>query len=243
MRALKIFFVVAVVFFSASIPSCRKDQLTGPFAITPNDFLSSDKYEKLEIEIVYVEGYKPESNTVDHLQNFLKDRLNKSGGITVIYKSISSPGKAYYTIDDIQRVEKKQRENYTKGKTLSAFVFFADAPYSAANTLGVAYGSTSLAIFERTVNDNSGGIGQPSKYVLEATASEHEFGHLLGLVDNGTKMVNAHLDNAHPKHCSDQNCLMYYAVETTDILSNLSGGNIPELDANCINDLRANGGK
>jgi hypothetical protein len=36
---------------------------------------------------------------------------------------------------------------------------------------------------------------------------------------------------------------MYYATETTDVLGFLVTGNIPALDANCINDLKVNGGK
>ncbi|GAB0155237.1 hypothetical protein CHRYSEOSP005_04980 [Chryseobacterium sp. Alg-005] len=36
---------------------------------------------------------------------------------------------------------------------------------------------------------------------------------------------------------------MYYASETTDILSFLNTNNIPQLDTNCKADLKANGGK
>lgn len=243
MKTLKHLFIFAFAFSVVTIDSCRKDQLSGPFAITPHDFLVSGKYDRLELEIVYVDGYRPEQATVDHLQNFLSDRINKTGGISVIYKSIASPNKGSYTLDDIKKIEKKERENYSRGNRISAFIFFADGHYSDPNILGSAYGSTSMVIFERTLQENSGGIGQPSRFVLEATACEHEFGHILGLVDNGTKMVTAHMDGSHDKHCSNQNCLMYYAVETTDILANLSPNNVPTLDENCINDLRANGGK
>ena len=78
---------------------------------------------------------------------------------------------------------------------------------------------------------------------LEASVLEHEIAHLLGLVDIGTKMVANHKDASHGNHCSNQNCLMYYASETTDILTALVGGSIPSLDADCLNDLKGNGGK
>jgi hypothetical protein len=54
-------------------------------------------------------------------------------------------------------------------------------------------------------------------------------------------MVTNHKANGN--HCSNQDCLMYYAAETTDILGFLVTGNIPTLDANCISDIKANGGK
>ncbi|HEX2682510.1 MAG TPA: hypothetical protein VHL77_01180, partial [Ferruginibacter sp.] len=134
-----------------------------------------------------------------------------------------------------------------KGHELTAFVFFADAP-SAANSgnqyiLGIAYGSTSLAVFERTVNDNSGGLLQPSRSGLETIVMEHEFGHLFGLVNYGTPMVNSHEDPNNARHCNNSNCLMYYASETTDILGILITGSVPPLDASCKTDLTANGGK
>jgi hypothetical protein len=223
--------------------SCRKDELSGPLGIEAHDFLSNDKYTKLNIEIVFVKGYKPTDNTVSALQNFLDERVNKSSGISVFYKEISSPGKSYLTIDDIQKIEKKERDHYSKGSTLCAFLLFTDVPYTDPKVLGVAYGSTSIAVFESTIDNYSGGIAQPSRYVLESTVGEHEFGHLLGLVDFGTKMVTDHRDYSNGNHCSNQNCLMYYATETTDILGNLTGGNIPSLDQNCLDDLKSNGGK
>jgi predicted Zn-dependent protease len=69
---------------------------------------------------------------------------------------------------------------------------------------------------------------------------KHEFGHLMGLVDQGSPMQNDHKDADHGAHCINPSCLMYHAVETTGI----DGTNtIPELDAQCAVDLKANGGK
>ena len=94
-----------------------------------------------------------------------------------------------------------------------------------------------------TILQNSGGIGQVSRTKLYSTVLEHEFGHLMGLVDLGSPMITNHKDGAHGNHCNNQNCLMYYASETTDLLGFLLTGNIPALDANCANDLHANGGR
>jgi hypothetical protein len=87
------------------------------------------------------------------------------------------------------------------------------------------------------------GLAQPSRFTLEATVTEHEFGHLLGLVDYGTPMAAAHEDSGHAHHCDNQACLMYYGAETIDIAGSLTGGEVPAPDEHCIADLKANGGK
>ena len=234
-------FVLIIFLFIFSAESCKKDKRDWLFPINPHDFLSSSKYEKLTVDVVYVEGNQPTTEAMNHVKDFLSERLNKPGGITITYKSISPSGKTSFTIDDLREIEKKHRSSYSKHKSLVAFVFFADAPYSDGNVLGIAYGNSSVGIFEKTIHDHSGGLGQSPRSILESTVVEHEFAHLFGLVDNGTEMANAHSSNG--KHCNNQNCLMYYATETTDIMASIIGGSVPALDDNCIADLRKNGGK
>ena len=94
-----------------------------------------------------------------------------------------------------------------------------------------------MSILGKTIHDNSGGLGQASRTKLESTVLEHEFGHILGLVDLGSPMQTNHKDAAHGNHCNNTNCLMYYASETTDILGILITGNIPPLV--CIGDPRS----
>ena len=232
-----IIYIIAVLMFTG----CKKEGVLNK--ISPHDFLSDVKYNSLIAEIQYVNGYEPSAKAISNLTTFLQKRLNKYNGVTVVKNNISSPGKSSYTLDDIKKIEKERRTQKTNGSTLTAYIFFADADYSDSQVLGIAYGYTSIVVFEKTIKDFSGGISQPPTTTLETTVIDHEFGHLMGLVNNGTAMQINHQDNSNGKHCANRNCLMYYNVETTDVISNLLGGNIPELDANCINDLHANGGK
>jgi predicted Zn-dependent protease len=227
---------------------CKKNSnLTSAKEVTPRSFLSADNYTGLIVDVIYIQGYEPTQTAIDNFKTFLSDRLNKPDGITINKIRITSPGKAYYSVDDIKNVEKKHRKNYPSGNTLSAFFFFADGNYAHdgqnSKVLGVAYGSSSMAVFQKTVQEFSGGISQPSQYVLETTIMNHEFGHILGLVNAGTDMHVHHQDVSNGHHCNNNKCLMYYAVERSDIISELLGGNIPQLDANCIYDLQRNGGK
>jgi hypothetical protein len=68
----------------------------------------------------------------------------------------------------------------------------------------------------------------------------HEFGHALGLVNNGALMVNAHEDGSHAGHSGNRNSVMYWAVESSNGLP-LFGSNAPptDFDDNDRADLRA----
>ena len=245
MRNLTPFSLLLLLAFLAG---CHKESASvANNNIVPNDFLSDKKYDQLVVEIQYVTGNAPTSGTLANLQQFLQQRLNKSSGITLTQNAIPSPGKSVYSADDVQNIENAHRTQSTNNKTLTAYFFFADGDYASnsgnSKVLGFAYGSSSMAIFEKTIQGLSGGLGQPSVTVLESAVLLHEFGHILGLVNNGTPMQAAHQDVANGKHCDDQNCLMYYSVETSDVVANIAGGNIPALNASCINDLVGNGGK
>lgn len=224
----------------------QKDDDSSTSHIIANDFLSDKKFDKLIVEIQYVEGYQPKSASVDKLKAFLQERLKKPAGITILKNAIPPPGKAAYSLEDIREVEKGSRTQEPHEKTLTAYIFFADADYAEnsgnSKVLGIAYGRTSMVIFEKTIKEYSGGLTQPPVSTLESTVIQHELGHTLGLVNNGTSMETEHQDEPNGKHCNNKECLMYYTAETTDIVGNLTGGNVPELDNNCLDDLRANGG-
>lgn len=238
-----------------AITGCKKDSNykikrnhRQPVGDSAHHILSDDKYTKLIVEIQYMTGYEPTNEAIENLERFLIDRLYKPEGIFVKLKEIPAEGLSSYTLDDIERIENEYRQEFTNKKEICTYFLFLDGEYSEntsnGKVLGVAYYNTSMAIFEETVKDLSDGITEPDRFKLETTIINHEFGHILGLVNVGSPMVNNHQDAAHGHHCDDQDCLMYWEAETGNFASNLLGSTpIPELDADCIRDLRANGGR
>jgi hypothetical protein len=212
-----------------------------------HDLLSTDSHSTLFIQMLYAGNYKPTQAAVDSLKSFLERRIHKPNGITINLSMIPAPGQSQYTLNDIKNIEDNNRTVYNKGDTLTVFYFFADGSSAQdsqnSKVLGLSYYNTSIVIFEKTIQSYSGSLGQPSRTKLEATVMRHEFGHILGLVNIGTPMVTPHEDSSHPGHCDDQNCLMYYNVNTSDVVQNILNSGIPQLDQNCLNDLKNNGGK
>ncbi len=253
MKFHNIIFIISVL--TISIVACRKDsnykikrnhrQSVGDSA---NHLLSNDKYKKLVVEIQYMEGFEPTAAAIDNLEDFLDDRLNKPDGIRIITKEIPAEGQSSYDLDDIKRLEDDYRKEFTTRKEIATYFLFLDGEYagntSSGKVLGIAYYNTSMVIFEKTLKDASTGIGAPDRTKIETTVINHEYGHILGLVNNGTDMQNDHHDEPNGAHCDNSNCLMNWTAETGDLFNNLIGSTpIPTLDANCINDLRGNGGK
>jgi hypothetical protein len=213
-----------------------------------NDMLSDSNFNTIRIEIFYVAGLEPSNTTLNNFRTFLQDRLNKPGGVQIELTEIASPGQSVYSITDILNLEDDIRTGYNDGDIIEVFGIFMDGEYSEntenGSVLGVAYRNTSFVIFEETIKSFSGQPLAPSTTVLETTVLNHEFGHLLGLVNAGTLMENNHQDVDHGRHCTTDNCLMFWTAETGEgLLNMISGGNVPSLDAECLADLQANGGK
>lgn len=213
-----------------------------------NDILSDNTFKSMVIELVYVEGFEPTETTVNNFVSFLRNRTFKPNGITVERREIPSPGKDSLSIQEIADIEIKERKNYNSDSQIAVWALFVDGQSendtNTGSTLGAAYWNTSFVIFEKTIRKFSGRPFQPNRSLLETTVINHEFGHILGLTNLGTPLQSEHEDEEHPKHCDVTSCLMYWAAESGISFSNMRNmRSAPQLDAQCIADLRANGGK
>lgn len=244
------------VLFLAFVPySCKKDsdrrvikfhrQNVGKSA---RDILSDKDYQSITIEIIYMTGFKPTDQAVNNLKELITTLCNKPDGINVVFQEIGAQGKPAYSIDDVKAIEEKHRKEFTYKKDLATCFIFMDGASSESQgsqlVLGQAYFNTSMVIYEKSLRANAGGFGEPELYKLETTVINHEFGHILGLVNLGSTMYNSHQDAAHGNHCDNSSCLMYWEVENGSIFDNLLGNSpVPVLDQNCLKDLKENGGK
>ncbi len=139
-------------------------------------------------------------------------------------------------------------------------------------TLGAVYRNTSMVIYEVTVRRLAARSIIITDADVETATINHEFGHLFGLVNLGTTPVNDHEDDESDNHCDIPGCLMRAELQfgpqgksssisaKTELKSScsLSGNsvmtmlekstskgsvNAVPLDAECILDLKSNGGR
>ncbi|TDU40320.1 hypothetical protein BXY82_2367 [Gelidibacter sediminis] len=222
-------------------------QSTGSSA---NDLLSDVKFTSMIIEVVYVDGYEPSQASINNLKSFIEKRTFKPQGIVVEKRAIASPNKTRYSINDIADIERQHRKYYNTENRIAVWAYFSDGKSDRDSTaddtvvLGTAYWNTSFVVFQETLNNYSNSPLEPSRSLLETTVMTHEFGHIFGLTNLGSPMQTNHEDGAHPKHCNNDDCLMFWKSESgAGIFDMANMSAAPSLDANCIADLRANGGK
>lgn len=202
-------------------------------------FITNSTFDQLTVEIQFMPGARPDDESINNLKSFLAQHLEKSSITILDPQEIASGQQESYTADDVRNIEENYREEFTDETTLAAYVLFLDGEYVSGSVLGIAYFNTSTAYFGDTINNISGGLGQPSRTTIESTVFAHEFGHLIGLVNNGTEAQSDHHDSNNGAHCTVEDCLMYFQVETTNFFDNLFDGSIPELDEFCLADIEA----
>jgi predicted Zn-dependent protease len=148
-----------------------------------------------------------------------------------------------FTLQTVMQAEDDYRKEFTTQNEIVVYVLFADGYYYNQKLLGYAYRNTSVVLFDRHIKENASRYKKHSLTYLQSRVLQHEFGHLLGLVNAETASGEEHHDAEHGKHCTNKNCLMYYLVDTEDYPLVLLKREPPALDKNCIQVLRKNGGK
>ncbi len=155
-----------------------------------------------------------------------------------------------YTVDEILAVAATHRDQPSAGATATFYIvwldgYFDDGSGAQTSVLGVSIGDTGVIAMFKPVIASTGTPLTPNleRYVEQSTLV-HEFGHAVGLVDNGVPMLAAHRDAAHGQHCSNDKCTMYWQNEGASDAAQfardyvLSGSSIL-FDGACLADIDA----
>jgi hypothetical protein len=255
MRIRNLLSITATLLLLFLFTSCDTDSATEPgetefsfnHEINPGqsapEFLTDENFERLVVQVQYMQGYEPTQQGLNNLKTFLSNRLNKTSITIMEPEEIPASGESSYTANDIRDLEREHRTQFSSENEIVAYFIVVDGEFSDADVLGIAHFNTSMALFGPMFDEVSGGIGSPPKEDVETIVMQHEFGHILGLVNNGVDMQNNHQDTENGRHCDNEECLMNYAFRNANLFANIFGGYIPELDENCVADLQAAGGK
>ena len=237
MRVFPIVIIMLLLATSGCLDSL-KDQIVSCENITGEcryEILQGNTYSKLHIEINYVTDYSPDSGAIDILKKRIQDVSDKTS-ITVSQSGFGSTDSSY-SLEEIVNIEKNERERFKSGDIFVIHILYLNGEYQDNDkTLGLAYGGSSFVLFKEKIEDASFLLISPAD--IEKSVIVHEFGHLLGLINNGYQSPHNHEDPQHPNHSNNEESVMYWAIESQDIGNQLDGEPPNNFDADDLDDLR-----
>ena len=187
--------------------------------------LQDDKFKKLELHFLYEPGYDPIA------MNLLKTRVqevcDKPDGVIISAKETNFDNDNTWTASDVRDARWKHGDDAMKSTTLHWYFLFPKGGFAESSVLGVAVDASTVAIFKDSVEDAEGFFGRPSAEEVERAVTVHEAGHLLGLVNLVYTSPIDHEDPDNPGHSSNEDSVMYWAIESTSI-GNFISGSIPD---------------
>lgn len=208
----------------------------GPVGGMARAYLRATPARRLVVEVAWVAGFEPNGGTLAHLEATLRDVADKPEGVSVVRGTSFSSSAETYSVADIRNLEARYRGRFSGGDTATMWIVYLNGRLAEQEgALGVAYGATSAAVFRERLNDATTAI--INEAAIERAVASHEMGHLLGLVNIGYRSRRNHEDAAHPNHSSNQESVMYWAIEDVSVRNVLGGGPPDRFDADDRADL------
>jgi len=200
-------------------------------------YLRASPAGRMIVEVDAVEGREPSKAVLDHLSTILRRELDKPEGVSVRRGNTFAASSDRYTLEDIDRLERRHRANRSGGATATMWIVYLNGQLSGEpGTLGVAYRASAAAIFADRIGQATTAL--VSRTAIERAVVTHEAGHLLALVNIGYTSPHDHEDPAHPKHSNNDASVMYWAIEDISIANLLNGGPPSDFDQFDRDDLR-----
>jgi len=221
------------------------------------DFLNNDNFDKIHIEIVHVDTYKPTPGSIDRFRMWLEEFTFKTD-IQITYKSVESTNIESMNYNKIAELENEYRTIYNQDRTLSLYMYFTDAgstldvPSQNRFVLGAVYYNTSMVFFQNSIRLLADKTTLPiTRADVETAVIQHEFGHLFGLVNLGSEREGVdHSAEDNPNHCNEENCLMVAELNFNSDMINIMSSRtamgedpVPLLGPECQLDLQSLGGR
>lgn len=195
---------------------------------------------RIRVEIDWLPGCRPTPETVAGVRTFLTVYAAPPGGVDVVLdEAIASDpeggdlrsGEAV-SATDVRRIAARHRQEDVPGSASIYLLFVSRFEDETRFHRGVAYPQSGFAVIARDASRKDAFLTVRGDEI-ERFVSQHEVGHLLGLVADGPHGSHG--------HCADPGCILYARPDWRAVLANgwrLFTGTLPgELDASCRREL------
>ncbi len=231
---------MTLILFSASLSGCfGDDTIFGEERGIPGGLtlacLRSGGFSELNLHVLYEDGYEPVG------MDLLKDRVNevcdKPDGINIILEKVDFKHGNTWDANDVRDKRWYHGGDAMSSNTLTWYLLFPSGKYSDDSVLGVAVDASTVALFKDSIDEAEGFASRPSAEDIETSVTIHEIGHLLGLVNSVYTSDIDHEDPEHPHHSSNEDSVMYWAIESNTISSFIWSSIPDEFDSADKSDL------
>jgi hypothetical protein len=183
--------------------------------------------KRISLEVDYVPGAEPyvrHDTAFDDPWKIFKDNAKAilDGKLEVVVpeglagmERLTDVDAKVFDQSDLVAIARKHRDGKSTQDTVSFYVVFLDGKFKdgsgnvSDNTVGVSVRGTGIiAMFKPAIT--TGYKNPASPVFMEQTTLVHEFGHSVGLVDDGLPETSPHRDASHGAHCSNPDCIMYW---------------------------------
>lgn len=211
-----------------------------PPSFDVDDIVTSERATKLVFEVDAVVGREPATGALEAVHEDLSSlvetgHLDKPDGVQFLLDEeippLGDPERAW-TFEELDALAAAKRSLRRSPDEAVIHVLYVDGRYEedgeSSAVLGFAWQGDSIVMLkdniERACRNGPAvlllapGLAESVCRRTEATVLLHEIGHLMGLVDNGTPPLVDHKDEEHGAHCTNEDCLMYWLAERSDVV-------------------------
>jgi hypothetical protein len=173
------------------------------------------------IEVFQQSGAEPGQNTLDHAASVWQQNADKP--VSVGGPLAVAGGAQDWTPDQIRALADQQTHTPQTETRAVVHLLYLHGTFQGDNSiLGISVRGDTAAVFQDQVRSSASPIAR--RAVIEDAVTEHELGHILGLVD--LVLHTGRGDPKHPGHSTDTHSVMYWAIES-DVVSQVLGGPPP----------------
>jgi hypothetical protein len=198
---------------------------------------------QLVVEVDWILGCMPSVQTQEGIRQFLDRYAKPRDGVRLVLDeeifelSPGVPIPVSRTLSDPQILELVRRHRNLALESGAQSIYLLFIPRHTPDGTGhgergEAWGAQSFAVVA-VDQVRAAGILTIDGYEVERFVTQHELGHLLGLVSNES--------HEHAAHCTNPACIMYAQPDLRAVVANwwrVFSGRLPtELDADCERDL------